>query len=45
MRVPREPKVEPVPNEGYIEGPDAPSEVYRPTFHVEHAKVRGGKPP
>jgi hypothetical protein len=35
MRVLGEPKIELVPNEGYVEGPDAPSEVYRLTFQVE----------
>lgn len=35
MRVLGEPKVELVPNEGYVEGPDAPSEVYRLTYQVE----------
>jgi hypothetical protein len=35
MRVLGEPEVELVPNEGYIEGPDAPSEVFRLTFQVE----------
>jgi hypothetical protein len=38
MRVLDGPKVELVPNEGYIEGPDAPSEVYRLTFQVEHVR-------
>ena len=35
MRVLEEPEVELVSIEGYVEGPDAPSEVYRLTFHVE----------
>jgi hypothetical protein len=35
MRVLGEPEVELVSNEGYVEGPDAPSEVYRLTFHVQ----------
>jgi len=35
VRVLGEPEVELVSNEGYVEGPDAPSEVYRLTFHVE----------
>jgi hypothetical protein len=38
MRVLGEPKVELVPNESYIEGPDAPSEVYRLTYQVEPAR-------
>jgi hypothetical protein len=38
MRVLEEPKIELVPNDGYIEGPDAPSEVYRLTFHVESVR-------
>jgi hypothetical protein len=38
MRVLEEANVELVPNEGYIEGPDAPSEVYRLTFQVEHVR-------
>jgi hypothetical protein len=37
MRVLGEPEVELVPNDGYIEGPDSPSEVYRLTYQVEQA--------
>jgi hypothetical protein len=37
-RVLGEPEVELVPNNDYIEGPDAPSEVYRLTYQVEPAR-------
>jgi hypothetical protein len=37
-RVLGEPEIELVPNDHYIEGPDAPNEVYRLTFPVGPAR-------